>query len=568
MAGSMNMLRLRKLILAMCAVAAVQQAFGQPTIGTLIMEPGANQDYVLFSPSGSETTYLIDKCGRHIHNWETEGRPGLMAYFMENGDLVRTRRHQTGQFLGGGIGGILERFNWEGDLLWTDTLATFSQHQHHDIAIMPNGNILAILWEKWSAEDAIERGQLPELASEEVWVTRVVELAPQPSTGSEVVWSWSPWEHLIQNTDPALPNYGEPSDHPERFDINFEAVAEAGGPGFGQEAAYDWMHVNSIQYHPERDEIVLSSRHWSEVWIIDHSTTTEEAAGSSGGQHGKGGDLLWRWGNPAAYGQGDEGDQTFFGQHDAQFISNPEGLRISAYNNGVGRPDGNYSTVQQIQVPLDEESGFAYPINGTFGPEAATWTYPTIPDFTFYSPNISGYTQLSDGHHLICQGAKGRFFELDEAGNLVWEYFNPITSTGPLAQGSNPVQNAVFRVTSIPTSHPGLAGRDLEPDTPLELNPLPLDCSVDLEDAELSEAVLLWPNPASYSLTIGNLRPAVPTNIKICDATGQVHWTGTVTHKATVDIRFWPPGMYVAILQRLKSDTHPATSITLKFLVQ
>ena len=174
-------------------------------MGTLNLSSEANQDYVLFSPNGAETTHIIDKCGRQIHQWETDGRPGLMAYFTDNGDLVRTRRHQTGEFLGGGIGGIIERFDWEGNMLWTDTLASPSHHQHHDIAVMPNGNILAILWEKWFAEDAIARGQLPELASEEVWVTRVVELAPLPGTGSEVVWSWSPWEHLIQNTDPPFP---------------------------------------------------------------------------------------------------------------------------------------------------------------------------------------------------------------------------------------------------------------------------------------------------------------------------------------------------------------------------
>ena len=137
-------------------------------MGTLNLSPNANQDYVLFSPNGAETTHIIDKCGRLIHQWETDGRPGLMAYFTDNGDLVRTRRHQTGEFLGGGIGGIIERFDWEGNMLWTDTLASPSHHQHHDIAVMPNGNILAILWEKWFAEDAIARGQLPDLASEEV----------------------------------------------------------------------------------------------------------------------------------------------------------------------------------------------------------------------------------------------------------------------------------------------------------------------------------------------------------------------------------------------------------------
>ena len=233
-----------------------------------------------------------------------------MAYFMDNGDLVRTRVHQTGEFLGGGIGGIIERFDWEGNMLWTDTIATrLLTITITTLLCSPMETSWPFYGKNGSLKTPLHAGQLPELASEEVWVTRIVELLPLTGSGSEVVWSWSPWEHLIQDTDAALPHYGDPADYPQRFDVNFQAISESGGAGLGQEATFDWMHVNSIHYHAERDEIILSSRHWNEVWIVDHSTTTEEAAGSSGGQHGRGGDLLWRWGNPAAYGQGDENDQ-------------------------------------------------------------------------------------------------------------------------------------------------------------------------------------------------------------------------------------------------------------------
>lgn len=564
----MKMLHLHHLMLTVWAMACVQLLFGQATIGTLNLTSEANQDYVLFSPNVSESTYLIDKCGRLIHQWETEGRPGMMAYFMDNGDLLRTRVHQTGQFIGGGIGGIIERFDWDGNLVWNDTIATFSHHHHHDIAVLPNGNILAILWEKWFAEDAIARGQLPELASEEVWVTRIVELLPLTGSGSEVVWSWSPWEHLIQDTDAALPHYGDPADYPQRFDVNFQAISESGGAGLGQEATFDWMHVNSIHYHAERDEIILSSRHWNEVWIVDHSTTNEEAAGSSGGQHGRGGDLLWRWGNPAAYGQGSNTDQVFFGQHDAQFITDSEGVTISVYNNGLDRPDGNYSTVHHIEVPLDATGGYPIPSNGAFEPESAAWTYPASPDYDFFSHNVSGYTRLTDGHHLICQGAKGRFFELDNNGSMVWEYINPITSTGPATQGNPPIQSAVFRALAVPPSHPGLQGRNLDPGLPLELDPLPLDCTVDVGEITTDEAIRVWPNPASKSWTISNLDLQMPTQIVIYDAQGSLHWSGSATRETTIDIEFWSPGLYIAILHNANPLRNTQTPTTLKLLVQ
>ena len=84
------------------------------------------------------------------------------------------------------------------------------------------------------------------------------------------------------------------------------------------------MHTNAVAYNAELDQIMLSIHAFSEVWIIDHGTTTEEAASHSGGKRGKGGDLLYRWGNPRAYRTGTNVDQRLFAQHNAHWI--PEGL--------------------------------------------------------------------------------------------------------------------------------------------------------------------------------------------------------------------------------------------------
>ena len=80
------------------------------------------------------------------------------------------------------------------------------------------------------------------------------------------------------------------------------------------------MHTNSIDYNEEFDQILISVRYFNEIWVIDHSTTTEEAAGHTGGNSGKGGDLLYRWGNPKNIGREPRVINSSLGQHDASWI--------------------------------------------------------------------------------------------------------------------------------------------------------------------------------------------------------------------------------------------------------
>src|SRR5207245_6277174 len=82
----------------------------------------------------------------------------------------------------------------------------------------------------------------------------------------------------------------------------------------------DWTHINAVAYNADLDQIMLTVRAFSEFWIIDHSTTSAEAKGHTGGRGGKGGDLLYRWGNPQAYRAGRMEDQRLFAQHDAHWI--------------------------------------------------------------------------------------------------------------------------------------------------------------------------------------------------------------------------------------------------------
>ena len=183
----------------------------------------------------------------------------------------------------------------------------------------------------------------------------------------------------------------------------------------------------------------MSSLKFSEFWIIDHSISTEEAATEAG-------DLLYRFGNPETYGRGTENDRILYNQHDAYWIE--EGVdtgKIMVFNNGKNRPEGEYSSVMVVDVP--EFNGANYPINeGTaFEPSSFEWRYPEVLDAEFYAQNVSGSSRLPNGNTLICEGPEGRIFEVTPEEEIVWEYINAENVYGPVTQGDEPGNNAVFR---------------------------------------------------------------------------------------------------------------------------
>ena len=416
-------------------------------VGLLQNDPGTCDGYTLFAPQFfSTTTYLIDMQGRVVQTWESDFPPGQVAYLLENGHLLR-----AGMLVNippGGAGGRVQEFTWDGDLVWDFNFIGDDYLAHHDIEKLPNGNVLLIVWAKKSAQEAIAAGRNPEIQGDgELRPDFIVEVKPTGKTTGEVVWEWHVWHHLIQDHDVSRANYGDVAAHPELIDINYatdwaedlskpemDKLRSLGyvGPSTGKKRGSsrpDWTHINSIAYHAELDQILLSVLGFNEIWVIDHSTTTAEAAGHSGGRSGKGGDLLYRWGNPHAYRAGKLLDQQLFAQHDAHWI--PHGLpgegRILLFNNGRHRPDGNYSSVDEIVSPIDDQGRYLREAGAPFGPERPIWSYtaPHKPDF--YSMYISGAQRLDNGNTLICSGLSGTIFEVTPAKKIVWKYKNPVT---------------------------------------------------------------------------------------------------------------------------------------------
>ena len=464
------------LLLPLCAAA--QERPGPPDPigrgGLLTRAEGAFEGYTLFAPIRSTTTYLVDLEGKVVHQWESDAPPGQSVYLLENGNLLRTARAgDNPTFHGGGEGGRVQEIAWDGSVVWDFRYSNESHLQHHDVEPLPNGNVLMIAWERRTAAEAIAAGRDPErLHSDELWPDCVVEIEPQRPNGGKVVWEWHLWDHLIQDCDPSKDNWGEVAKHPELVDVNvggrrerpsqeeeseeLRRLRELGYIGGDEEeedepqtghmpggGGADWTHVNSVAYNAELDQIVLSVCNLSEIWVIDHGTTTEEAAGHSGGRSGRGGDLLYRWGNPQMHRAGTAEDQQLFGQHDAQWI--PAGLpgagHLLLFNNGSQRGDRAWSSVDELVPPLKGKGSYARALGAAFGPDAPVWTFSAEDRPELFSERISGAQRLPNGNTLMCSGEGGRLVEVTASGEIVWEYVNPFGSAeagGPRGGGPPP----------------------------------------------------------------------------------------------------------------------------------
>ena len=277
----------------------------QNTIGTLTNTSQAFNGYTLFT--NYKTTYLINNCGEVINKWTSAYVDGKSVYLLEDGSILRCGIIENINFNLPGLGGVIEKISWDGNVTWEYTYSSSSFSQHHDVYSLPNGNVLILAVTKKTNLEAFQAGRNPALLDEDaLYNEQIIEVQPTGLNSGNIVWEWNIWDHLIQDYDDTKDNFGIVSENPQLLDINYLGVSVR---------ASNWIHANSIQYNEDLDEIILSSRQLNEIYIIDHSTTTSEAASHLGGAHNKGGDFLYRWGNPIAYGQGSELDQKLFGQH-------------------------------------------------------------------------------------------------------------------------------------------------------------------------------------------------------------------------------------------------------------
>ncbi len=551
----------RTLFLLSIIVCSIKATTAQQTIGTFVNEPEALNAYTLFSVTFGKSSYLVDNCGELINQWDHTYRAGLAGYMTPDGRLLRSSRithptiSQTSQ------GGLIELYSWDGNLDWSYDFNTDVRTQHHDMVYMDNGNILVLVWEYITTTEVRALGRdVDEYPVRALYGEAVYEIQPVGADSAVVVWEWHLRDRYIQEYDPTKQNYvADISEHPRKYNFNYSGISKW--------SHTDWTHCNALDYNPERDEVLINCRGGNEFWIVDHSTTTEEAAMDTGGDRGHGGDFLYRWGNPQAYGSGIRMDLKLYGAHGLEWIpeDRPYGGSIIAYNNGIDRPGPNYSTVEVVTPAMDIDGNYIMDSTGVFLPKLAAYTFTHDPAEDFYSNYQSNACFLPNGNLFTNQGDNGHFIEFDDAGQIVWEYVNPAGFLGPAVQGQTPQSSSVFTATRLPVDHPAFDGKDLTPQGVIELNSDYTDCMLYSSTEEVTE--ILAEIELKYDRDEEMLLIQHQKNIPFTSFAYSIQGKMMVTqssngHLSRISTAIWPAGSY--LVQVIDRNDHATSTLIIK----
>jgi len=487
----------------------------------------ASPGYTLFSPFRGKNTYLIDMAGNVVHFWpypEGWSSPGAEAVekharLQKDGTLFRGTINRS---IPPGRGARYHQYDWDGELLWEHVEERPGYNPHHDFLVI------------WNPK--LEQRTLLYLATKQKTHDEVIALGADPSRSQDyasnpdgivevdmdgnVVWEWNISDHVVQDFDSSLPNYGVISESPGKMDINF---GEGGVGG-------DWIHANAMDYNETLDHIVVNNSTFSESYVIDHGATfvPGDPGASIALAANDAGDFVHRWGNPCVYDSGrcpsvsrdgrtsNHGHQQVFFTHDIQWIAEqetgtsgslPGEGNMLIFDNGARRLDTTFSSVIEfnpydgpmkngVYVPearagygpgpaastpaigMGAGMGMGMGMGGGAGPlvsNQVVWKFQSALPNSFYSQYISSAQRLPNGNTLINSGANGHFFEVTRDGEVVWEYINPVGDRTGDAHGVYKIMtdavgrtfNSVFKVVRYPLDYPGFDGQDLTPKGPI-----------------------------------------------------------------------------------------------------
>ncbi len=415
------------LVFSLCSMITCAQS------GVLLNSPEAIPGYVLALSGSSGGTYLMNNCGEIVHRWSQVTAADFHPKLLPNGHLIYNRLN------------VIYELDWDGTVLKEIPCPDPDLEFVYEVIKKPNGNYLTVARRDFSTQNFTEIGFDTDNFFNFTIIDEIVEI---DSITEQIVWQWNIGDHVIQERDSTAPNYGVVAEHPELLDL--DAISD-----------FDWdftesFMINSFDYNPTLNQVAVSVRKMSEIAFIDQSTTTAEASGHTGGDYGKGGDIIFRWGNPQNYGHGTMDNRHLYYQHNPRWITEgPDIGKMTAFSNGLNRPgtdyfDG-YSTVPIFDPTMDADGRYILDTSFGYGPNLPEKVYSgDLVGSEFYSGYLSGAHPFPNRNVYITVGIKGRLIELNEAGEIVWEFVYP-GNFGP------------YRTEKYSLDYPAFDNRDLTP---------------------------------------------------------------------------------------------------------
>lgn len=390
--------------------------------GTTIYHPDRCYNSYIQYDGRNGRSYLIDMNGNRVHAWSYTGFPcELIDPDINNGlrgHLICQKEPEIYSCE------TLLIADWDSNIVWEwgEKAPGGKAKQNHDLAPLPNGNILLV---------SFLESHHPELPDKPINDQAIYEV----NRDGEIVWQWVSSEHIDEfgftGEKKALLFSKKMRPRSSLFVINNMAPL---GPN-------KWFDEGDEQFHP--DNIMIDSREGCFMAVINKET----------------GRIVWRMGPeyPASYdhskaafsGKLPRPVDSICGQHDAHMI--PQGLpgegNILVFDNqgAAGLPPiylNMFSGSRVLEIdPVTREIVWQYDASGT-----------GRPFWTFFSSFISSARRLPNGNTLINEGMNGRFFQVTLDGEIVWEFVNPSFgqwADHDVASGGS-LSNWVFRAQPIP----------------------------------------------------------------------------------------------------------------------
>jgi hypothetical protein len=342
----------------------------------------AYQGYNLYCSRIRTEAFLADMEGRIVHRWlhpQRKGDSWEHAVMLPNGDLVVVNKTVS-----------LIRLDWDSRLIWEKPMPV-----HHDVAQAEDGTFY-VIWEGTQEyRDLMVRFDAVAVLNAEGQTTGV----------------WSTYDHLKEI---------KRSFDPRAFLDTILDSLEAKGPlpdmakgipglieinKLGTEVMiYNYFHLNTVSLIPDNElgrkdkrfkpgNILICARNVNQIAVLDGTTM----------------EVLWTWG---------EGILEW--PHHPTVLATGN---VLVFDNGVRR---GYSKVLELD-----------PVAGQI-----EWEYVADPPESFYTEQKGSAQRLPNGNTLICEGDRGRAFEVTGEGDIVWEWFNPLTRKGRRVQ--------VYRMMRLP----------------------------------------------------------------------------------------------------------------------